>query len=379
MKTNFTITKKMIIAYSFFLVLLIRLIIVDNALSALGVVLKSLILALVVIYLMNPIVNKLSVKYSLKRKLGVSLTFLLLLLVIILLILVVTPAIIQSTEIFIQAIPQISESINDYVIGLDLQRYNLSVEFIREFLNSFNDILSRLATGVLSFIEGAILSAGAIINWIFGFIIALLVSWYGLTEYENLGENFYYSIKILLPEKISFEVIRILKIIDHQIKKFLIGKGVTCLFVGIISLIIMFIFNSFTNYYIPFISLIALIVGITNFIPYVGPFIGAVPALLFALIGGFPEFFTVLVILLVIQQVENLYLTPKVLGSVVGISPFWTIVFITIGGALGGLFGLLLSVPIGATALLLWHEYEEKKLNSNPEILKVQAKENGNV
>lgn len=373
MKTNFTITKKMIIAYSFFLVLLIRLIIVDNALSTLGVVLKSLISALVLIYLMNPIVNKLSVKYKLKRKLGVSLTFLLLLLVIVLLILVVTPAIIQSTEIFIQAIPQISESVNDYVIGLDLQRYNLSVEFIREFLNSFNDILSRLATGVISFIETAILSAGAIINWIFGFIIALLVSWYGLTEYENLGDNFYYSIRILLPEKISHEVIRILKLIDRQIKKFIVGKGVTCLFVGILSLIVMFAFNAFTSYEIPFIALIALIVGITNLIPYVGPFIGAVPALLFALIGGFPEFFAVLVILLVIQQVENLYLTPKVLGSVVGISPFWTIVFITIGGALGGLFGLLLSVPIGATVLLLWHEYEDKRLINNPDISKKEV------
>jgi len=146
------------------------------------------------------------------------------------------------------------------------------------------------------------------------------------------------------------------------VKKFIVGKGVTCLFVGVISFVIMLGFNMFTNYNIPFIALIALIVGITNIIPYVGPFIGAIPALLFALIGGFPEFLAVIVILFIIQQVENLYLTPKVLGSVVGISPFWTIVFITIGGALGGLFGLLLSVPFGATALLLWHEYEEKKL-----------------
>jgi predicted PurR-regulated permease PerM len=364
MKTNFTITKKMVIAYSFFLVLLIRLVIVDNALATLGVVLKSLIMALVFIYLLNPIVNKLSKKFNFSRKLGVGLSFLLFLLIIILLILVVTPAIIQSTELFIQAVPGISDSINEFVSNLDLQRYNLSVEFIRDFLNSFNDILSRLARGFLSFIETAILSAGAIINWIFGFIIALLVSWYGLTEYEDLGESFYYSIKILLPEKLAIEVIRILKMIDNQIKKFIVGKGVTCLFVGVISFVIMLGFNVFTNYYIPFIALIALIVGITNIIPYVGPFIGAIPALLFALIGGFPEFLAVLVILFIIQQVENLYLTPKVLGSVVGISPFWTIVFITIGGALGGLFGLLLSVPFGATALLLWHEYEESKLKA---------------
>ena len=370
MKTNFTITKKMIIAYSFFLVLLIRLVIVDNALSTLGVVLKSLILALVIIYLMNPIVYKLSIKFNLKKKLAVSITFLLLLLLIILLILVVTPAIFQSTEIFIQAIPQISESINDYVNSLDLQRYNLSTEFIREFLNSFNDILSRLARGVLSFIESAILSAGAILNWIFGFIIALLVSWYGLTEYDDIGDKFYYSIKILLPKKVSNELIRILKIMDDQIKKFIVGKGITCLFVGVLTLIIMLSFNFFTRYSIPFIPLIALLVGITNIIPYIGPLIGALPALLFALIGGFVEFFAVLIILFLIQQVENLYLTPKVLGSVVGISPFWTIVFITIGGALGGLFGLLLSVPIGATILLLWHEYEEKRLSKNPDILK---------
>ncbi len=373
MKTNFTITKKMIIAYSFFIVLLVRLVVIDNVLSTLGVVLKSLVLALVIIYLMNPVVNKLSQKFNLKRKLGVSITFLLLLLLIILLIVVVTPAIIQSTEMFIQAIPQISESINDYVNGLNLQRYNLSTEFIREFLNSFNDILSRLARGVLSFIESAILSAGAILNWIFGFIIALLVSWYGLTEYDNLGDNFYYSIKILLPKKVSYELIRILKLIDNQIKKFIVGKGITCLFVGILTLIMMFLFNTFTSYTIPFTPLIALIVGITNIIPYVGPFIGALPALLFALIGGFPEFFAVLIMLFLIQQVENLYLTPKVLGSVVGISPFWTIVFITIGGALGGLFGLLLSVPIGATVLLLWHEYEEKRLNNNPDISKTKV------
>jgi predicted PurR-regulated permease PerM len=372
LKTDFTITKKSIIAYTVFVILLIRLIIVDNALSTLGVVIKSIIWALVFIYLMAPIVRSLTKKFKLNRKVSVLFSFLLLFVIFTLLIIVVTPAIVHSTELFIQTVPKMTETINNFIIELELQNYSISVEFVREFLDYFNSALSQIARGFLSFLESAILSAGAVINGIFGFIIALLVTWYGLTEYPDVETDFYEAIKVILPNRAAIETIRILKIVDKQIKKFIVGKGVTCIFVGVLSFVAMVLFNSFTDYSIPFVSLIALIVGITNMIPYLGPIIGAVPSLLFALIGGFPEFLAVLVIIFIIQQLESIYLTPKVLGSVVGISPFWTVVFLTMGGALGGLFGLLLSVPIGATLLILWHEYESYKREREPQLFDLE-------
>ncbi len=365
--SDFSITKKSVIAYTFFVILIIRLVIVDNALATLGVVIKSIIWALVLIYLMSPVVSKLTKKFKLNRRVSVLLSFLLLFVIITMLILVVTPAIVHSTELFIQSIPKMNEAINTFFSELNLQDYSISVEFLSEFLDYFNTALSQIARGFLSFLESAILSAGAVINSIFGFILALLVSWYGLTEYPSMENDFYESIKVILPKRAAKETIRILMIVDEQIKKFIVGKGITCIFVGVLSFIAMLLFNYFTDYSIPFVSLIALIIGITNIIPYVGPIIGAVPSLLFALIGGFPEFLAVFIIIFIIQQLESIYLTPKVLGSVVGISPFWTIVFLTMGGALGGLFGLLLSVPIGATLLILWHEYEAYKKEKNPD------------
>lgn len=379
MKTNFTITKKMIITYTLLLLLLIRFILIDNLLSTLAVAVKSLVLAVVFIYLMNPLVNKLSLKFNLKRKLSVGISYLLLFSVIVLLVVVVTPAIVQSTEMFIQTIPSITKSVNKFINDLDLQKYNLPVESLRDFMDSFNEILSRLAKGLLSFLESAIYSAGSFINWIISLGIALLASWYGLTQYEDLGDRVYSFIRVLFPPKISSQIIRVVKLLDSQIRKFIIGKSISCFFVGLIALILMMAFNGFTSYHIPFIFLIALIIGITNIIPYIGPIFGSIPALLFATVGGFFEVLAVLAIILIVQQIESLYLSPKILGSVVGISPFWTIIFLTLGGSIGGLFGLLLSVPVGATVLLLWQEYAEKKKSLHSELFKEKSEGVKNV
>ncbi len=99
---------------------------------------------------------------------------------------------------------------------------------------------------------------------------------------------------------------------------------------------------------VPYAALIAFIVGITNMIPYFGPFIGMIPAFVITLFFNYIKAIWVLIFIIILQQFDGWYLGPKILGNQVGLSPIWIIFAITIGGGTFGVMGMFLSVPIAA-------------------------------
>lgn len=94
--------------------------------------------------------------------------------------------------------------------------------------------------------------------------------------------------------------------------------------------------------------LISVIVGITNMIPYFGPFIGAVPGVLILLLVSPFKAFIFIILIFVLQQFDGLILGPRILGDSTGLSPLWIIIAITIGGSIAGILGMFLGVPIAA-------------------------------
>jgi predicted PurR-regulated permease PerM len=106
------------------------------------------------------------------------------------------------------------------------------------------------------------------------------------------------------------------------------------------------------------------IIGITNIIPYIGPFIGTIPCLIFALFSGFWEAIALLAIILIMQQIDNIIVSPRILGNSVGLKPFWVVASVTIGGSFFGAAGMILSVPIASVILTLVME----KINNSPNV-----------
>ena len=112
----------------------------------------------------------------------------------------------------------------------------------------------------------------------------------------------------------------------------------------------------------PYALLISVIVGITNMIPYFGPFIGAVPGAIILLIINPLTALGFVILIFLLQQFDGLYLGPKILGGTVGLKPLWIIVSITVGGSVAGVLGMFLSVPVVAVLRYLFGLYLEYRL-----------------
>ena len=104
---------------------------------------------------------------------------------------------------------------------------------------------------------------------------------------------------------------------------------------------------------LPFTPIVSLIVGITNMIPYFGPFIGAVPGIVLILMVDPIQAIIFTILIIVIQQFDGLYLGPRILGETVGLRPLWIIFAITVGGSIGGVVGMFLGVPVVAVLAYL--------------------------
>ena len=143
---------------------------------------------------------------------------------------------------------------------------------------------------------------------------------------------------------------------NHIFNGFLFGKSVDSLIIGILSLIAMSIIG------LPYGLLLSVIVGVTNMIPYFGPIMGAIPGVIIYLVIE-PKYAIIYVIMiLILQQFDGLYLGPKILGDLTGIKPLWVIFGITVGGAYFGVLGMFLGVPVVAVIMHIISVIMETKM-----------------
>lgn len=351
-----------IILYILTCIFIVRLVMVDNILQTIWGSLGEVTLAIILIYLLNPLVRTIEEKFKMSRSSSVALSYLILVLVIVALIMIISPAVVDSIKSLANAVPNYEQTLIEITDKLDLEKFNISGEILNSIIKSLNEIVLKISQSLISVIDFTINSARVILLMIVKWVIALLIAWYGLKEYPNLGKHMQKHFKALFKPRTAKKLTHIMELSDTAFRGFIIGKLVTCAILGGMTYVAMFIFNLVTPYTIPFLPLIGIIIGLTNMIPYFGPLLGAIPCIIMALFTGIPEGIAVVVIILVLQQIDNLIVGPRVLGSYVGISPFWTLVFISIGGKLNGAIGMIIAVPIGTVILLLFQEYLKEKL-----------------
>ena len=174
---------------------------------------------------------------------------------------------------------------------------------------------------------------------VISFIISIMVSVYMISDHKNLfyqGKRLIYAI---LPYKPANTLRNVLRESGRIFTSFIFGKALDSLIIGIICFIAMVIFR------FPYAVLISVVVGITNMIPYFGPYIGGAVGFLFILIVSPFKALLFALLILVIQQFDGLYLGPKILGDKTGLKPLWVIFSITVGGSLFGVLGMFLGVP----------------------------------
>lgn len=258
--------------------------------------------------------------------------------------------------IFIKFVfPQVMESIMGLVN--DIPRYiNNTNEFLNDILSDFQidkiyaqsilDKFNEMINYVITFLTNLIPTIGAyiarVLSGIWNVILGLIVSIYLLIDKDKLcalAKKITYGI---LNEKTSKNVISLMQKCNDTFGKFLIGKIIDSAIIGVLTFIIL----SITK--MPYAILVSVIVGITNIIPFFGPFIGAIPSFFIILFVSPIKALWFLLIIFIIQQLDGNFIGPKILGDTIGISAFWVLFSILVAGNLLGVVGMVIGVPIFA-------------------------------
>lgn len=266
-------------------------------------------------------------------------------------------------------LPQLIESI----VGLvnDVPMYiNESTRYTNEFLSSLNidkeymvlinDNFKKVLEYVIKFASDLLPVLGiaitSILSSIWNIILGLIISIYLLVDKERfcaLSKKVVYAI---LPNFAAEKTIEITHRSNMTFGKFLVGKLLDSCIIGVLTFFILTVCK------MPYTILISVIVGITNIIPFFGPFIGAIPSFIIILFVSPVKALWFLLIILIVQQIDGNIIGPKILGDSIGISAFWILFAILVAGKFLGIVGMIVGVPLFAVIYSLLKEVVEGRL-----------------
>jgi predicted PurR-regulated permease PerM len=193
---------------------------------------------------------------------------------------------------------------------------------------------TAVRTALTSSASWLVRAAGLVI----GFLVIPIWLFYVLKDQER-GFAVFYS---LFPPAVARDVQAIVGIIDSVLKRYIRGQLLLGLAIGIASYTFLFLIG------IPYALALALVNGIFELVPIIGPWLGAIPAVIVVLALAPDKIVPVIIFYIVLQQVENVLLVPKIQGDAVDINPALLIIALVIGGNIGGVWGLLAAVPVAA-------------------------------
>jgi predicted PurR-regulated permease PerM len=355
-------TKGFIVVFGLFLVIFNFVINKYDFFPVIKSALLPVIIGFVIAYLVDPMVKfimKLS-KGKIKRGFSILISIILVLSMITLFGAVLIPSIISSVEDIIVKItklvenPSTLEFFEKALNQIDSELFAEVVEYVNGQLQTIMVKVGELSTFLLN---GLASFLGSAITSLFSFFMAFVISIYMLADKKDLLHRIKRVNYAFNDVDTADTLLRITKKSNDIFSSFFVGKIIDSAIIGVLCFIIMALFK------IPNAPAIGFIVGLTNIIPYFGPFIGAVPAVLVTLASG--SLFQVLLVLIIIvalQQFDGLYLGPKILGDKIGVGAFWIIVSVSVGGALFGVVGMFVGVPVVVLIKTLIEEYVDIKL-----------------
>ena len=214
------------------------------------------------------------------------------------------------------------------------------------------DWVSNLASSLNAILMYSVIFAKGVMNFLIGMIIALYI----LLDEPKLKRQIKKVLYALLPEKTTEKIIKTSRLTINTFNSFIAGKAVDSLIIGILCYIIL----SFMN--MPYTPLISVLVGVTNMIPVFGPFLGAVPSILILLLVDPFKALEFAIFILILQQVDGNIIGPRILGGAVGLPTLYVMFAIIIGGALFGIFGMFIGVPVFSVIFVLVRDFIHQQL-----------------
>ena len=271
--------------------------------------------------------------------------------------------------IVIYLVPEVKESIMAFATNISVysKTMNVRIQHIFDqitFIDSedVNNVINRIlaplqhasenAPQVIETIAGNIYVFGRVT---FQFIMAIFISFYMLYDKERFANKFRKGIYAFSTQEKAERFFINANRVHHIFQDFIVGKAIDSLIIGILA------FIGFSLMSAPFPLILSLIIGVTNMIPYFGPFIGAIPAIFITLLIDPILAIWVGLFILILQQFDGNFLGPKILSNSLDLSPLWIILAVLVGGAVMGPLGMFIGVPIFATIKTFGGEYINRR------------------
>lgn len=341
---------------------------IDKTKAGLGqfaAMLSPFIFGALLAYVLNPMVHlfyrgidklavkaKIKIKHSVHTVLSILITYVIVLGVVVLILVYVLPEITKNIIDFINYIPRAYESLMDLLDMLQERFPDLDVAAIsKPITDAVPDLITYLRDFATNMIPALYSVSMSIANWIVNLMLTLIVSIYMLYDKRRLMRACWKIIYAFVPGKHIPACHEILSECHRLFSSFVVGKFIDSAIIGVLCFILMTLLR------LPYTLLISVVVGVTNMIPYFGPFIGAIPGILVMLFIRPLNALIFGIMILCLQQFDGLILGPKILGDSTGMKPLWIIFAITVGGNLFGVVGMFLGVPVVAILSYLFDLY----------------------
>ena len=292
---------------------------------------------------------------KLRKPLSIIITYILVFGIITILISMLIPELAASVQTFLDNMPQYEATLRSWADDMVKFVKNMSGYNLYE-VATFNNVISMITGSQATeffrkmsstILPSAVTTTVAIGTWFYNWGLGIVISIYMISSKEKLLSQARRVITAFTPEKFSTRFFHVCTVFNTKCGKFIIGKIIDSSIIGLMCFIGMSIFR------FDYPLLISVIIGVSNLIPFFGPFIGGIPSAVLLLLIDPMEALWFVIFLFVLQQFDGNILGPKILGESVGISGFWIMVSVIVGGGLFGVPGMVLGVPFFAAIYAL--------------------------
>jgi predicted PurR-regulated permease PerM len=308
-----------------------------NIYDILSAVLGPFLIAMVISYVLNPIVNLLGER-KVPRSIAVLLIYAAFITSTIVILMNLIPMFIKQLSELNEHLPQFTTKAQVFMSQLNDNRH--LPESVR---NGINRSLDKMEAGISTWISNYIDGLGNTLNAVFIAFIIPFLSFYILKDFHVIQKGILNE----LPKQHRKQALRLLSDIDTALGSYIRGQFLVAVIVGVLSWIGYWIIG------LPYTLLFASVVSLTNIIPYLGPYFGAAPAMLFAATISWKMILYVILVNWIVQQLEGNVISPQVVGKTLHMHPLTIIFALLVGGELAGIMGLILAVPFFAVMKVL--------------------------
>ena len=332
--------------------------------SIVGDTVWALFVGMILAFAINPLVNRLEQK-NIKRQYGVLIVYLSIVVVMIILLVTVIPKTIQELSNLLSEIPGMVEKVgteftkfsNSISDAFNLPGNGANGDIIRKLQTSLESSIDVIQAQAITKLKNVASGVYVVFSKVLRFILVIIFSFYFTVDKDKFKNLVIRN----LPEKHKSDILYVSGRINQALLDFVKGRLLMALFVGFATMVYLLILG------VDFAIVIGMITCVADIIPYIGPFLGFIPAVLFAFMESPIKALWVGILFVVLQWAENNILAPKLLGDKTGLNPILILISIIIGGGMFGVLGMILAVPTVSVLIILLDfakmKYNEKNSN----------------